>query len=328
MVHMKPKPIDLACLALALTFALAATKPARACSGRPPAATSALPTSGAVDVSPMSSIILVSGQGSIPAGLTLQAAGQPVTMPAIARLGSGVVEWAGATFWQISSYLQPSTAYILAYSDNGIATELTHFTTAASYDKNPGQPPVLENLRLWRVHYPTDQAWGGSCVSGEYEGYIDLNYQDGSLPGTLAEEVVSVLRLAPKTGGSSQTFVFAGPSHFEGAPQMWDPATAAFVDVRDGGLPSPVYALWKPSLEPDREYCATLTISGRNDLAMEVVTSNTVCAAVTNATASPDSTGNASSGCALGAGNRSGFWTLILPALAFLTTLRSRRHRR
>lgn len=123
---------------------------------------------------------------------------------------------------------------------------------------------MLENLRLWRIHYPVDQIAAGGCVFGEYEGYIDLNYQDGSLPGTPAEEVISVLRLAPKTGGSSQTFVFAGTTHFEGAPQLWDPATAAFADVPDGGLPSPVCALWKPVLEPDREYCATLTLYGRN----------------------------------------------------------------
>ena len=190
---------------------------------------------------------------------------------------------------------------------------------------------MLENLRLWRIHYPVDQIAAGGCVFGEYEGYIDLNYQDGSLPGTPAEEVISVLRLAPKTGGSSQTFVFAGTTHFEGAPQLWDPATAAFADVPDGGLPSPVYALWKPVLEPDREYCATLTLYGRNDLAMASVTSNSVCAAVINATATPDngSVGKPSSGCALGSGHPSGFWALTLPTLAIiLSALRVRRRRR
>jgi hypothetical protein len=149
-----------------------------------------------------------------------------------------------------------------------------------------------------------------------------------SLPGTPAEEVISVLRLEPKTGGSSQTFVFAGIAHFEGAPQMWDPATAAFADVPDGGLPSPVYALWKPVLEPDRECCATLTLYGRNDLAMPGVTSNSVCAAVINASGSPDSVAKTSSSCALGAGKPSAFWVLTLPALALLSTLRIRRRHR
>ena len=330
MLVMTRRPGRSACAALVLTLSLAAyaPTPARACGGRPPAATSALPSSAAVEVSPMSSIFLISGTASIPAGLTLQAAGQPVTMPAIAALGSGVMGAASATFWQISSYLQPSTAYVLSYSSNGVATDLTHFTTAASYDKNSGQAPVLENLRLWRVHYLVDQVAAGGCVFGEYEGYIDLDYQDGSLPGTPAEEVISVLRLAPKTGGSSQTFVFAGTTHFEGAPQPWDPSTAALVDVPDGGLPSPIYALWKPVLEPDREYCATLTLYGRNDLAMPAVASNSVCAAVINASASPDSGAKTSSGCALGARNPSGFWTLTLPALAILSALRMRRRRR
>jgi hypothetical protein len=278
----------------------------------------------------MSSLFLISGTAAIPAGLTLQAAGQPVIMPAITALGSGVMGAASATFWQISSYLQPSTAYVLSYSNNGVATELTHFTTAASYDKISGQAPVLENLRLWRVHYPVDQVAAGGCVFGEYEGYIDLDYQDGSLPGTPAEEVISVLRLEPKTGGSSQTFVFAGTTHFEGAPQMWDPATAAFADVPDGGLPSPVYALWKPALEPDREYCATLTLYGRNDLAMPGVTSNSVCVPVINASASPNSgsVAKSSSGCTLGDGNPCAFWALTLPALALLSALRRCRRRR
>jgi hypothetical protein len=275
----------------------------------------------------MSSIFVVSGSGSIPAGLTLQAAGQPITLPAITPLGSGVMGSAGAMFWRISSYLQPSTAYVLAYSNNGLATELTRFTTAASYDKSPGQAPVLENLRLWRVRYPVDQVAAGGCVFAEYEGYIDLNYQEGSLPATPAEEVISVLTLEPKTGGSLQTFVFAATSHFEGAPQSWDPATAAPVDVPDGGLPSPVYALWKPALEPDREYCAALTITGRNDLAMERVTSNTVCAAVISASAGPasGSIGKSSGGCTLGNRNPSPSWVLILSALAILSALRMRR---
>jgi MYXO-CTERM domain-containing protein len=124
--------------------------------------------------------------------------------------------------------------------------------------------------------------------------------------------------------------VFAGTTHFEGAPQLWDPATATFVDVPNGGLLSPVYALWKPVLKPDREYCATLALYGRNDLATASVTSNSVCAAVINANASPDngSVGKTSSGCALGAGTPSGFWALTLPALAVLFALRIRRRRR
>ena len=41
-------------------------------------------------------------------------------------------------------------------------------------------------------------------------------------------------------------------------------------------------ALWNPVLEPEREYCATLTLYGRNDLAMPAVVSNSLCAPVVN----------------------------------------------
>jgi MYXO-CTERM domain-containing protein len=86
----------------------------------------------------------------------------------------------------------------------------------------------------------------------------------------------------------------------------------------------------QPVLEPDREYCATVALYERNDLATASVTSNSVCAAIINASASPDnrSIGKTSSGCALGAGNPSGFWALTLPALALLSALRIRRRRR
>jgi MYXO-CTERM domain-containing protein len=276
----------------------------------------------------MSSIFLVSGSASTPAGLTLQADGQAVTMPGIALLGSGV-SGGSATFWRISSYLQASTTYVLSNTTGGATSELTRFTTTPSYDKNPGQAPVLDNLRLWRVRYPVSQIAAGGCVFAEYEGYIDLNYQDGSLPGTPAEEVITVLTLAPKTGGDSQTFVFAGLSHFEGAP-LYDSATGAVVDVPDGGVPSPVYALWKPALEPDREYCATLTLYGRNDQAMGNVVSNSVCAAVMNVSAGPDTGGNGStsSGCTLGGRNSSGSWAFALAALAIVVGVRRRRARR
>jgi hypothetical protein len=282
-------------LALLVPASTAAPNAARACSGPRPAVTSALPATGATDVSPMSSIFVVTGFAQIPTGLTLEGAGQPVSLPSIEDVGPGLATSGSAHFWRLSSYLAPSTTYVLRSTTSGVATELTRFTTAASYDKQPGQAPVLDSLRLWRVHYPVDQVAAGGCVFAEYEGYIDLNYQDGSVPGTPAEETVLVLTLGPKTGGSSQTFVFTGSTHFEGA-SLWDAKTSSMVDVPAGGVPSPVYALWKPTLEPDREYCATLTVYGRNDLAMPDVRSNTVCAAVLNV----DARGNASSGCTIG----------------------------
>lgn len=260
--------------------------PAQACGGRASATLSALPASGATDVSPMTSIILVTGSSAIPTTPTLQAGGQVVTGLTVEALGSGLLGEKGASFWRLHAGLSPSTSYTLQGLENGVQREATGFTTAAAYDKTPGQAPVLDRLRLWRVHYPVEQVGAGGCVFSEYEGYIDLDYQDGSVPNTPSAEIVSVLSLQPKTGGTGQSFVFAGRAHFDGA-QIENALGSALIDIPDGAFPSPVYALWKPSLEPDREYCATLTLFGRNDLAMPAVISNSVCAQVTNMDARP-----------------------------------------
>lgn len=271
----------LALLAMVSLATMARTATVWACSGRAPATLSALPAGGATDVSPMTSIMLVTGTSTLPAGLTLRAGEQTLDTPAISSIGSGVAANKGATFWRLAGALSPSTTYTISAWDNGATRELTRFTTAASYDKTPGQAPVLSGLRLWRVHYPPEQAGSGNCVFSEYEGYIDLDYQDGTVPGTPAEEIVNVITLQAKSGGATQTFVFSGIGHFGGA-QVEIPLANQLADVPDGGLPSPAFAMWKPTLEPDREYCATLTLYGRNDQAMPTVRSNTVCTAVMN----------------------------------------------
>ena len=260
--------------------------PAQACSGRPSAAPTAFPASGASNVSPYTSIIIAAG-ASLPSGLTLEAGSQSVTLPSILTLGSGMLGNSVATFYRLPLYLATSTSYTLSALDNGASRELTHFTTAAGYDKAPGQSPVIDRLRLWRVRYPVEQIGAGGCVFDEYEGYIDVDYQDGSVPSTPANEVVTVLWLQTKTGSSTQKFVFAGLSHFDGA-QVENALGTALVDVPEGGFPSPAFALWKPTLEPDREYCVTMVLYGRNDQAMPEVRSNSVCATVTNLDARPN----------------------------------------
>ena len=262
------------------------SRPAQACSGRASATPTAFPASGAADVSPYTSIIIAAG-ASLPSGLTLDAGGGSVTLPSLLTLGSGLLGSSNAIFYRLPLYLATSTSYTLSALDSGTSRELTHFTTAAGYDKAPGQAPVIDRLRLWRVHYPVEQVAAGGCVFDEYEGYIDVDYQDGSVPNTPANEIVTVLWLQPKTGSSSQKFVFAGLPHFNGA-QIQNAMGSALVEVPDGGFPSPVHALWKPTLEPDREYCVYMTLYGRNDQAMPQVMSNNVCATVINLDARPN----------------------------------------
>jgi hypothetical protein len=177
----------------------------------------------------------------------------------------------------VEADLLPSTTYRL----RNRANDLTVFTTAASYDKAPGLGPKLERLRLWRVRYPVKMVGAGGCVFAEYEGYVDLAYQAGVVPSTPPGEVLNVLVLYPKNGGSSQRTVFTGlePVHLA---QVQNEAGNALIDVPEGGRPSPVHAVWKPSLAPDLEYCATLYLYGRNDRARPPVESNTICAPVMN----------------------------------------------
>ena len=93
--------ICLACAALVLTLSIATYAPtlARACSARPPAATLAPPSSGAVEVSPVSSNFLISGTASIrDAGHGARTGGLAARTPASAKLKHekacfGVLAW-------------------------------------------------------------------------------------------------------------------------------------------------------------------------------------------------------------------------------------------
>jgi hypothetical protein len=297
---------------LATAFgALATARPSLACSGGSVAATTALPGSGAVDVSPMSSIFVVTGSASPPNGLSLTAGGQAVPMPNIDLIGSRQFARRAASFWRLSAPLLASTPYVLSASDATKSNVLTTFTTAASYDKEAGQAPVLAGLRLWRVRYPIDQIGAGGCVFAEYEGYIDIDYQDGTLPGTPAEETIGRITLEPRTGGLVQTLVFAGIPHFYGG--AW---TQGQSSNPDGTVRSPTVA-WNPTLEPDREYCVTISLYGRNDRASLPIVSNRICSNVMNVDAQAGG-GSSSSGCQVGRGETTS-WSVWL-ALAGLTS--------
>lgn len=259
----------------AMTFAPGARQ-AAACGGRATAAATALPTAGATTVSPHTSIILLGGT-SIPADLSFEANGLPLPLPAISVIGDGVANLGLARYWRLETELEPSTEYVLrGRGDGGAVRELTRFSTASGYDKAAGTPPVLKQLRLWQVRYDRALVAGGSCVFDEFEGYVDLKHDEGALPGTPLGEVVQVVTLAPKSGGATQSFVFPG-----GAP--YPTPIEALLTGGDPGRPTaatPALAAWRPVLLADREYCARITIYGRNDRAIAPVQSNELCAPV------------------------------------------------
>jgi uncharacterized protein (TIGR03382 family) len=265
---------------LASLAPMLATPKANACGGYPSAPLTSVPSTGATDVSPHTSLMVMGGDGS-PAGLTLEANGQPVPLPALQSLGHGFLPRGRAMFWRFQGPLVPSTTYVLRVQEAAGSRELTRFTTAASYDKAPGTAPILERLRLWRVRYDLREIAAGGCVFDEYEGYVDLDYQPGAVPGTPMDEVVHVVALRPKNGSSTETWASLGPATFE--------------DVPADGRPSPT-ARWKPILAPDREYCATVTLYGRNDRAMPEVRSETLCAPVMNIDARKRPDGGADAG--------------------------------
>lgn len=238
-----------------------------ACSGRQGAPYAAFPPAGATEVPPPTSIKIV-GLQTTAAEFELEANGQPVPLPARLLLGFGSTRTHMANFWLVPGVLSPSTSYVLRVREAAGVRELTRFTTAATYDKTPGTVSTLQRLRLWRVRYDVREIAAGGCIFDEYEGYLDLDHRPGTVPGTPPEEIIHVVSLAAKNGQSVGEFVSLGPPNFEKVPE--------------GGAPSPAFADWKPVLAPDREYCATVTLYGRNDQATPLNRSEPLCAPVIN----------------------------------------------
>jgi hypothetical protein len=307
---------------VAVAFGLSGASPARACSpGQPPSPT-AIPRTGTANVSTATSIVVLSP--SEPFGLSLLVNGQPRTVFGWTALGRGVDDVLGATsFWQLqidasSSMLDAAAEYTLSLpaGDAGVG-DLTDFTTAAGYDKNPGTPPNLRALHLWRVRYPVADIASGNCVFAEYQSFITVDYDPATVPSTAPSSMIHVFGLSPKTGGSQQTFVFTGSTAFTGlAPS--------------GDYPLPL-GQWQPDLDPTREYCLGISAFGDGDLARGRLSSNAVCATVTQlaatgATLSP-TTGGAGSGCSA-AGTLQVPESLSLAALGLLVIWWPARRRR
>ena len=248
-------------LLVALAYAIA-PPPAEACSPGAPSPPAGLPAPGATDVSIATSLI-VYARGGTPTGFSLQAAGADVPLSLPESLGGGVVAAVGSsapvTLWRIRSaatmsFLVPSAEHVLTASfQGGSPAEVTRFTTAAGYDKAPAVAPVLNAVHLWRVRYPVADIGSGNCVFAEYHGFITVDYVPGTVPNTPPGSVVHTFQLAPKTGGSAQTFTYVGETPFTG-------------NEPTGPYPTPLGG-WQPELDPTRTYCLSVGAIGDGDLA-------------------------------------------------------------
>jgi MYXO-CTERM domain-containing protein len=314
---------------------------AGACGGGMVAPIAAFPAPGATDVPLETAIVVRSGSEGMPGGLNLLVNGSAVPLPASLPLGHGLTPEGHAWFFQLAGRLMPSTSYALVIASpnpdaSGAATvELTHFSTSADYDKTPGSGATINDLRLWRGHYPKSQVGAGGCVSAEYEGYFALDFTAGTVRGTPPEDVISILRLESSETRLIQSLVFMGLDKLPGG----------FEEDRGGNIPLPgggslsVDALWKPVLEAGGTTCAWIEIAGRNDTYTAPFASNSVCVPVTSVD-SPDLTqgaggaGGASAPGGVGtAGGNSG--CSVVPArgggalvVAMLALVARRRRRR
>lgn len=239
---------------------------AEACSPPAPTPTTALPATGAANVSTATSLIVHAG--GLPSGLSLVANGQNVPLSYPDILGSS----GHAVYWRVhaataDSMLIGGAEHILSQTSSaGTTVELTRFTTAAGYDKAAGVAPVLRALHLWRVRYPVADIGSGNCVFAEYHGFITVDYEPATVPNTPPSSVVHTFSLGPKNGGSQTLFAWAGDAPFVGL----EPSGAYPLPLGD----------WQPELDPTRQYCLTIAALGDGDLARPALASETVCADV------------------------------------------------
>jgi hypothetical protein len=297
------------CVTIAVVGGFVACPLAAACSPGLPSPPTALPRSGSSEVSPATSLVVLSSIQ--PSQLTLTAGGTNVLLDGVTLLGSGIdgTTGQGTQFWRVRvigplTLLPASSELVLSgIGQDGKPTTLTTFTTAAAYDKNDaGKAATVKRLSLRRVRYPVSEINAGGCVFAEYQGYITIEADPAAIPGTPPESVVSTLMLGPKNGGAAQqSITFTGPMPFVGG------------DFPTSG------PMWRPALDPTLEYCASITSFGFNDHAVLPVTSNVVCTTVEQVTA-PGAAG-AADGCSVAKGASGGG----LPLLVLLTIYARRR---
>lgn len=308
---------------LAAMTAAAVPSAAEACGGPPPYAPFGLPRPAATGVSTATSMVVVWQWLGRPDGLALEVAGQDVPLAEPFDLGPGAEGFNQAlSFWRVrpataSGLLAPNAEHVLTATYEGSTVEVTRFTTAAGYDKVEGVAPIARGLQLWRVRYPVSEIGSGNCVFAEYHGFLTVDYDPATVPNTPPTSVVHTFHLAPKTGGGAQSFNYVGDSPFAGLAPSGDHP------LPDG--------LWKPELDPTREYCLTISALGDGDIGRPGLQSQPVCARVAQLSASgaPPSpvitgaggAGDGGGGCNV-AGEAGAVPALVLGSLAFMRALR------
>ena len=124
--------------------AVAAPRPAQACSSPMAPPPAAIPRTGATDVSTATSIVILSS--SQPSQVEVTAGTGPVPTDGVTPIGAGIDGVTGqlTQFWRvrIGSFLPPSTEIVVSIAGpaGGARMNLSSFRTAASYDKTPAHP--------------------------------------------------------------------------------------------------------------------------------------------------------------------------------------------
>ena len=171
------------------------------------------------------------------------------------------------------------------------------------------------------MRFAASEVGAGGCVFSELEGYFAVDYTLAVVPGTPAEEIVSVLRFAPADHGATIQFVFAGLSQL---PNGFIQGPGGRIPLPDGNSLSPT-AQWKPDFRPGVEYCASISSFGRNDLAAPALVSEPICATV----AEIDTRQGGGGGCTVGGSPRSpGPAALLIVFGAAFALGRARKRRR
>lgn len=177
----------------------------------------------------------------------------------------------GQSSWRISWRLsptvplKPATTYTVTVTQPAYPPQISTFTTASEDNLEPGTPPQIESLRLWRLRYPVKDINSGNCLFSEYVSFVEVRWKEGFVPSTPPGQTLHLFSLAPREGGEVWTYGALGTGQLGAEPV--------------GDYPHPMPE-WRVELDPTREYCVSARAFGDNDLVRDSGESNVVCATV------------------------------------------------